>query len=90
MTSLAGPSLPKAGLSAYSQGHQEIFDEFVSVVGRFYTDKNFQSLRATMLDHDPIQHTLDDTKTAYDRNLGELTRMITDRTAERERFKKQV
>ncbi|WQF77016.1 hypothetical protein CDEST_02030 [Colletotrichum destructivum] len=81
---------PKAGLSAHGQGPEDVFNEFVSVFGRFCTDKGFQRLKAMILEHDTLQKKVDDITTAYDKNLGELTRLIADRNADTEAFEKRI
>ncbi|KAF6808979.1 hypothetical protein CPLU01_15583 [Colletotrichum plurivorum] len=90
MTPSANHDPPKAGTSARRQGPEEVFDEFVSFIRRFCTEKSFKDLKALVLDYDTLQKKLGDTKAAYDKNLEELTRLVADRNTEKQRFEKKI
>ncbi|KAK2024526.1 hypothetical protein LX32DRAFT_598617, partial [Colletotrichum zoysiae] len=90
MTPSAGHNSPKPGLSVHSQRSEDIFNDFVSFISKFCTDKSFQDLKAKIEDYNTLQKRLDETKTAYDKNLEELLRLTADRKAEKEEFEKKI
>ncbi|KAK0367413.1 hypothetical protein CLIM01_15230 [Colletotrichum limetticola] len=90
MTSPPTQDPPKAGKPAHGQGPEGVFEEFISVLGRFCTESGFQGLKAMVRDHDRLGEELSDTKTAYSKNLEKLTQVITDRNVEKEVFQKKT
>ncbi|KAK0367610.1 hypothetical protein CLIM01_15033 [Colletotrichum limetticola] len=90
MTSPPTHDPPKAGKPADGQGPEGVFDEFISVLGRFCTESGFQGLKTMVRDHDRLGEELSDTKTAYSKNLEKLTQVITDRNVEKELFQKKT
>ncbi|KAK1674271.1 hypothetical protein BDP55DRAFT_554823 [Colletotrichum godetiae] len=90
MTSPPTHDPPKAGKPAHISGPEGVFDEFISVLGRFCTESGFQGLQTMVRDHDRLGEELSDTKTAYSKNLEKLTQVITDRNVEKELFQKKT
>ncbi|KAG7038304.1 MEI5 protein [Colletotrichum scovillei] len=81
---------PKADKTTHGQGPEGVFDEFISVLGRFCTESGFQGLKAMISDHDRLREELNDTRTAFSKNLEKLTQVITDRNVEKEVFQKKT
>ncbi|KAK2041011.1 hypothetical protein LZ31DRAFT_557344 [Colletotrichum somersetense] len=90
MTPSAGQNSPKPGLSAHSQRSEDIFNDFVSFISRFCTDKSFQDMKAKIEGYNTLQKKLDDAETTYHKNLKELLRLTADWKDEKEGFEKKI
>ncbi|ROT35424.1 hypothetical protein SODALDRAFT_320757 [Sodiomyces alkalinus F11] len=81
---------PRKADPSPSPGPEHVIDEFISVVNKLSSDKSFQGMKDIALHNNKLRKELDETTTAYNRNLGELTRLTVDRHAEKARFEKTI
>lgn len=78
------------GGPSHGKGPEAHFDEFMSFIGKVCADKSFQKLKAVVSDHDTLQKELSDTRTAYGKNLEELTRLTANWNTEKEKLEKKI
>jgi chromosome segregation ATPase len=72
------------------QEHEDVFEDFITFVGKFCTGKSYQRLKTIAEDNDTLRKQLEDTKTAYGRNMEELTQRTAAWGHEKETFEKKI
>jgi DNA repair exonuclease SbcCD ATPase subunit len=90
MTPSANQEPPKAQPPVPSQEREDAINDFFSFIGRLSDGNSYLCLKSIVLDNDILRKELDNTNTAYDRNIKELTQRTADWNAEKEKLEKRM
>ncbi|KAI6781959.1 uncharacterized protein J7T54_005170 [Emericellopsis cladophorae] len=69
---------------------QGAFEDFVSLIGKFCAGKSYPDLKAVFEGNETLKKQLDETETAYRRNLKELSQLFTESSAEKGQLEQKI